>query len=194
MIEQTEKNNSQDMYRSLQARHTTLDAYLAEIGEDAKQFHEEMHDQAEQNTKEALALDALARHLKLGASEDEILDEFKKTGTADPEALMENWRQAGRLSEIREGILRMKASRHAIDTAVIHEPGTLEKEQEKETAKAAKSKSKAKAADKTADKADDWSDAKKPAAKKTTAKKPAAKKAADKDAKADKAPAKKKTA
>ena len=123
--------------------------------------------QAKESSAASLALDALARNLGLAGSEEEIIAEFERSGIADSQKLYSEWKAYGRLPEIREGLLRMKAARHLYDTAEVFDIGA-----KPEPKKAKKSKVKAdnsKAEDVKADskKAED----KKPAVKKPRAKK-----------------------
>jgi FKBP-type peptidyl-prolyl cis-trans isomerase (trigger factor) len=126
MIKQTEQDNYKDLFQSLQNQRVTLDNYLAASGLSPESFRESMHEQARQSAAMALALDALGRHLGLSASDDEIHEEFVRSGAKDPDALLERWRANGRLSEIRQGLIRIKAAKHAYDTAEVFEPGSLE--------------------------------------------------------------------
>jgi trigger factor len=125
LVKQTEKDNYQDFYKMLQKRRMTLDQYLADNEINATEFSAQMKDQADKNARAALALDALARHLGFTVSDEDLLAEFEKSGVSDPKGLYEEWQRQGRLSEIREGILRTRAAQHLIDTAEILEPGSL---------------------------------------------------------------------
>jgi FKBP-type peptidyl-prolyl cis-trans isomerase (trigger factor) len=125
MVRQTEQDNYKDLFQSLQNQRLTLDAYLQANQLTPEAFRDSMHAQAHQSAAIALALDALARHLKLSVSDDELKEEFEGSGAQNSEALLQRWQSSGRLSEIRQGILRMKAARHVQDTAEIQAPGTL---------------------------------------------------------------------
>jgi FKBP-type peptidyl-prolyl cis-trans isomerase (trigger factor) len=125
LIRQTEQDNYRDFFQSLQQQRTTMDAYLETYGYSSEDFRGIMHEQARQSAAMALALDALARHLELVATEEDILEEFANSGAKDPQTLYENWRSNGRLSEIRQGIARMKAYQHILDTVEVFEPGML---------------------------------------------------------------------
>lgn len=153
IVRQTEQDNYKDLFQSLQQQRLTLDAYMESRGYTAETFRESMRQQAEASAAISLALDALAREIGLTATDDEIMEEFEKSGAKEPEKLFEDWRRNGRLSEIRRGILRMKASRHIYDTAEIFEPGTLHpvEEEEEESAKAKPAEEKEQAASGAAD-------------------------------------------
>ncbi|MCL1890926.1 MAG: trigger factor [Coriobacteriia bacterium] len=178
LIKQTEQNNYQDFFKSLQDNHATFDQYLEANKLTSEEFREQMHEQAAQNAASALALDSLARHLEMTVSDEEIYDEFVKSGTEKPEELFKEWQNQGRLSEVREGLLRMKAARHLCETAEIFEPGTLKEEAPAKKKAAKKASDKTAAADKVdkaADKVDKAADKTDKAADKTAAKKAPAK-------------------
>ena len=119
----TEQDMYRDFFSTLQRNNLTFDAYLANANITPAAFREETRKEAVAGTTQALALDALARHLGFEITEEEIREEFSSSGTKDPEALMQQWKDNGRISEIRDGLLRIKASVHVIENAVVFEPG-----------------------------------------------------------------------
>jgi FKBP-type peptidyl-prolyl cis-trans isomerase (trigger factor) len=125
LVRQTEQDNYRDLFNSLQRQHLTLDAYLENYGYTPETFRESMHVQAKNSAAIALALDAWARHNNLTATDEEIVEEFENSGAKDPKKLYEDWRENGRLSEIRQGITRMKASELMNEGVQVFEPGTL---------------------------------------------------------------------
>jgi len=116
---------SQDIYRSifnsLQSQGVTLDVFLSSNNQTPDEFREDVQRQAEENARQAMALDAWARHAGLEASDEDILEEFGSSGVDDPEAVYQSWVDAGRISEIRQGIRRMKASRQLGEEALVVE-------------------------------------------------------------------------
>ena len=66
-----------------------------------------------------------------------------KSGAEDPAALEEEWRAAGRLHLIREGIVRTKAVDNVMETAVVTEYDPSEDEAEDGKAKGGKHAKKA---------------------------------------------------
>ena len=164
LISQTEQDMYRDFFSSLQKNNQTFEGFLEKGDITAEEFRESIKEQATQITAQTLAYDAMARELALEVSDEEIREEFELSGAEDPDALYAQWKENGRLSEIREGLLRMKAARQVNEGAEVFEPGK-------------------KPAPKKA--------AKKPAAKKTAAEKPADEKAAVEKPEAEK-PAEKK--
>ncbi|MBR3384878.1 MAG: hypothetical protein IKG69_06725, partial [Atopobiaceae bacterium] len=61
-----------------------------------------------ERARQSLALDALAKHLNLEATVEEVKEEFAKAG-AEVESLYEQFKKAGNLPAVRESIRRTKA-------------------------------------------------------------------------------------
>ncbi|MDR3036972.1 MAG: hypothetical protein LBU31_00970, partial [Coriobacteriales bacterium] len=123
LVTQTEQGIYRDFFTSLQRSNQSFDAFLASKNTTPEAFREDVKRQAAQVTAQALALDALALHLALEITDEEIRAEFEASGAEDPDALFLQWKGNGRLSEVREGLLRMKAARHLNETAEVFEPG-----------------------------------------------------------------------
>jgi trigger factor len=124
LITQTEQELYRDFFASLQQNNQTFDGFLASAQLTPEEFRKDIKQQATEVTAQTLALDALARQLGLEITDEEIREEFNSSGAEDPETLYQQWEENGRLSEIREGLLRMKAARHLNENAEIFEPGT----------------------------------------------------------------------
>jgi len=125
LVKQTEQDNYRELFQNLQKQRTTLDAYLEMIDLTPESFREDMRAQAEESAAVALALDALALHLEFTATDDEVMEEFEKSGAGDSAKIYESWKINGRLPEIRQGITRMKASKHVFDNVEVFDIGTL---------------------------------------------------------------------
>ncbi|MCL1880410.1 MAG: trigger factor [Actinomycetia bacterium] len=136
VVNDYEQDLYRDIFTNMQKQNTSLEAYLASIGMTPQTFREDVTHQAQAGARQALALDAWARHYNLTATDDEIAAEFKKgiakaDGQQEPneaaedaeraELLIEEWRSSGRLSEIRQGIRRVKASEQLIEQAIVSE-------------------------------------------------------------------------
>ena len=76
----------QNFLSNLAARGMTLDTWLPASGLTMEQFIGDLHKQANDVARESLALDALARELKIEVTEDDINAEFEKAGVKDIEA------------------------------------------------------------------------------------------------------------
>ena len=67
-------------------------------------FIGDLHKQANDVARESLALDALARELKIEVTEDDINAEFEKAGVKDVEASKAEFIADGRMPAVRESI------------------------------------------------------------------------------------------
>ena len=121
MVEEQEQDLLQDFFQQLQRSGQTYDAYLKANDLTAQQLKEDIKLQAADIVKQNLALDAWARHFELECSEGDIQAEFIKADASEWEDLYENWKRAGRLHMVREGVLRNKALENAIASAVVTE-------------------------------------------------------------------------
>ena len=121
MVDEAETNLLQDFFRQLQSQGISFDSYLNQQGLSSDEFKEDVKKQARDMAGQDLALSAWARHFELSATKEEVIDEFEKSGAEDPQGLYENWRQAGRLHLVRDGILRQKALDAIIEGAHVTE-------------------------------------------------------------------------
>ncbi len=163
MCEAAETNLLQELFQQLQASGMSFDAYLEQMGLKADTFKDDIKLQAADTVKQDLALDAWARHFEMTVTDEEVTEEFVKSGVEDPAALEKDWRENGQLHMVREGVLRTKAVKDLMDKAKVTEakPEPKKEESEKKPAKKASSKKAASDADapakktKKAAKADD---------------------------------------
>ena len=139
MVEESETTLLQDFFNQLQRQGLTLDAYLQQAGITSQQFRDDVKLQAADMAKQDLALDAYAAHTGIEATEEDIRDEFVKSGVNDPEAVMEEWRKSGQMYMVRQGVLRQKAAAELIENAVV----TEEKPEEQKSGKHSKADAKA---------------------------------------------------
>ncbi|MCL2150824.1 MAG: trigger factor [Coriobacteriia bacterium] len=121
MITEIAEDVYRDFFLNLQQEGITLDSYLSAIGWTSEQFREDVQSQAETSASQTLALDAWARHVGITTTDEEIRAEFEASGVDDVEGTFQQWIEAGRLSEVRQGILRMKASRQLMEEAIVSE-------------------------------------------------------------------------
>lgn len=119
LCEETETNLLQDFFRRLQAQGMTLDSYLQAQGITSQKFRDDVKEQARDMTKQDMALDAWAKHYDFTVTDEEVSEEFAKSGAQDPAAVEQEWRESGQLYLIRQGILRQKASDDVVAKAEI---------------------------------------------------------------------------
>ena len=130
VLEEAESTLLQDFFNQLQRQGITLDAYMQQQGITSDQFRADVKAQAEDVAKQDLALDSYAAHEGFEVTDDDIRAEFEKSGVADVEGMMEEWRTSGRMYLVRQGILRQKAAQDIVDKANVTEE-TPEKVEEK---------------------------------------------------------------
>ena len=104
-----------DFYNTLQRQGATFDQYLQQQNITKDQFEEDLKLEADEVAKRSLALDALARHLKLEVTDEDIDKEF----AAVESATRKDWEEACRMTELREALLRNKAMEWLLDKAKV---------------------------------------------------------------------------
>lgn len=181
MVESNEADLLKSFFQQLQSQGMSFDVYLMQQGITADQFKEDVKKQSSDIAKQDLALDAWVRHAKMEVTDQELSDEFAKSGAEDPAALEAEWRANGQMHMLRQGILRSRAATEIMDTAIVTEL-TGAKEEEKAEKKPAK-KAAAKKASSEKDEAAGTEEKKAPAKKKASAKKAAEKKSDAEEAK-----------
>ena len=104
---------------TLQRQGMSLDQYLGARGIDMGAFLENLRAQAADRARQSLALDALAKHLGITASEEEVNAEFEKAGVPDVASAIAEWTSDGRIPAIREGLRRTKALNWLVENANV---------------------------------------------------------------------------
>ena len=120
-VEQVFNETAQNFLSQLQAQGLTLDTFLQMRGIQPQDFINDLREQSAERARQSLALDALAEHLGFEATEDDVKAEFEKSGAENPEDLMKQWRDAGRLPAVRESVKRTKALNWLVDNAAVTE-------------------------------------------------------------------------
>lgn len=107
--EQVFNELAQEVLSQLQRQNITLDLFLAARGITADEFVADLHSQAAERARQSLALDAVAAHLGLDASEDDVRKEFENAGVEDVDKSIAQFRSEGQLPALRTSIRRRKA-------------------------------------------------------------------------------------
>ena len=105
----------------LQRQGVTLDQWLQARRIQASDFLNDLNEQATERARESLALDALAKHLDLEASEMDVRSEIEKAGTEDVEAAITQFTRAGQMPALRASIRRRKAVEWLLENANVNE-------------------------------------------------------------------------
>lgn len=103
----------------LQRQGMSLDMYLAARQIKSDEFIDDLRKQADERARQSLALDALARHLDIEATEDDIKGEFENAGVKDVSKSMKEFTEGGQMPAIRESIRRTKAVRWLVENATV---------------------------------------------------------------------------
>ena len=157
LCEAEEQNLLQTFFMQMQQSGLSFDQYLVQNGMTSETFADDLKQQAADVVTQDLALDAWARHADIQITDEEISEEFVKSGAEDPEELEAEWRSSGRMAMLRAGMRRSKAIEQILETLEVTElapgekmPERKPKDDKKGAKKDAKKGSK-KAASKAAD-------------------------------------------
>ena len=125
----------QNFLQSLSARGMSLDQWLQASGLSSEAFIADLHRQADDVARESLALDALARELKVEVTDEDVDKEFEQAGVKDAEARKAQFTAEGRMPAIRDSIRRSKAVDWLVENAKVTEVDEAAKEAEEKAAK-----------------------------------------------------------
>ncbi len=112
---------AQNFLQNLASRGMSLDGWLAANGMSTEQFLSDLHHQADDVARESLALDALAKHLNIEVTEEDVNAEFERAGVKDVEASKAEFVADGRMPAVRESIRRSKAVDSLVENAKVTE-------------------------------------------------------------------------
>ena len=111
----------QTFLQNLSSRGMTLDVWLQASGLTSEAFIADLHRQANDIARESLALDALARHLEIEVSDEDVDKEFVDAGVEDVEASKAQFVADGRMPAVRDSIRRSKAVDWLVENAKVTE-------------------------------------------------------------------------
>lgn len=111
----------QTFLQNLSSRGMTLDVWLQASGLTSEAFIADLHRQANDVARESLALDALARHLEIEVSDEDVHKEFVDAGIEDVEASKAQFVADGRMPAVRDSIRRSKAVDWLVENAKVTE-------------------------------------------------------------------------
>lgn len=111
----------QTFLQNLSSRGMTLDVWLQASGLTSEAFIADLHRQANDVARESLALDALARHLEIEVSVEDVDKEFADAGVEDVEASKAQFVADGRMPAVRDSIRRSKAVDWLVENAKVTE-------------------------------------------------------------------------
>ncbi|WP_273384031.1 trigger factor [Enorma phocaeensis] len=115
------KELGQTFLQNIAARGMNLDQWLQANRITSEQFIADLHHQADDVARESLALDALARHLEIEVTEEDVDKEFENAGVEDAEASKASFIAEGRMPAVRDSIRRSKACDWLVENAQVTE-------------------------------------------------------------------------
>ena len=95
----------------------SLDSYLQMQGASAEDFIADMRAQSDERARQSLALDALAAHLGIEVTDEDLRGEFERAG--DVKAAMDEFYGEGRMPAVRVSIRRTKAVEWLVENATV---------------------------------------------------------------------------
>ena len=120
----------QNFLQNLAQRGMSLDQWLQTNGMTSEQFIADLHHQADDVARESLALDALARELKIEVTDEDVTAEFERAGVDDVEASRAQFLAEGRIPAVRDSIRRSKACDWLVENAKVTEVDETAKDAE----------------------------------------------------------------
>ncbi len=120
LYELTRDDIVHSMQQQLNAQGRTLQDYIQQAGGE-QQFSMQLMMQTREVLVQGFSLDALARHLKLEVTDDDIAETFSMMAPGYEVQARMDFEATGRMYQIYEGALRNKASKWLIDNAEIEE-------------------------------------------------------------------------
>ncbi|MCL1879062.1 MAG: hypothetical protein FWF71_00290 [Actinomycetia bacterium] len=103
----------------LDARNMSLEEHAASQGMTVEQFNTRMMTQIRETSKQGFCLDALARHLELEITDEDIETVFGQMAPDHEQEARQEFEATGRMYLIREAAMRNKANKWLVDTAKI---------------------------------------------------------------------------
>ena len=134
LIEYSGREVLNNLQMQMQQQGIRFEQYLQQVNMDEQTFVTNVMTQAHETLKESLALDALARHLKLSVEDDDYEAILQIMAPEHEEEALEGILETGYLYRLREDALRAKASKWLMDTAVVEVAELAEPEEPTESA------------------------------------------------------------
>lgn len=121
-VKQVHDEIARQFLQDLQAQGQTVDSFLQMRHITMAQLMADMQEQAAEHASQSIALDALARHLDLQLTEDEVKTEFADVyGVKDVDKVMADFKKNGQMPAVRQTIRRSRAVKWLLDTAEVTE-------------------------------------------------------------------------
>ena len=119
LYEITREEIMDNIQQSLQARGKTIKDMINEQGGGEQQFSMELMLQTREVLTQSFTLDALARHLKLEVTDEDIAEVFRVMAPGYEQQARMEFELTGRMYQIAEGAMRNKANKWLVETAEV---------------------------------------------------------------------------
>ncbi|MDR2035738.1 MAG: hypothetical protein LBP91_03585 [Coriobacteriales bacterium] len=119
IYESTRSEMLANMTAQLKQQGMTLQHYLQSVGMDMQQFDMNLMIQVRETLRQGFALDALARHLKLTLSEEDLADTLTRMSPGNEERLRAELEGSGRSYILTEAATRTKANKWLVENATF---------------------------------------------------------------------------
>ncbi|MCL1846972.1 MAG: hypothetical protein FWF91_03285 [Coriobacteriia bacterium] len=119
LYELTREDIMSNMQQALQAQGKSLRDFIQEQGGGDQQFSMQLMMQTREVLTQGFSLDALARHLKLEVTDQDIEDTFHAMAPGYERQARMEFEMTGRMYQIEEGALRNKANKWLVENAEI---------------------------------------------------------------------------
>lgn len=122
-VDEVFQENARMFMNNLQAQGQTVDSFIQMRGIKMEQLLDDMKKQAAEQALQGLALDALAKELKIQTTDDDVKEEFAGVYKSDKERdrALEEFVRSGRVPAIKEAIKRQRALKWLVDNAQVTE-------------------------------------------------------------------------
>jgi trigger factor len=108
-----------DLTQSIQQQGMTLQEFMKQQGMEEQQFSMQMMMEVRETLRQGFSLDALARHLGLTVTDEDINDTLTRMAPGREEQVRREFEGTGRMYMLREAAMRTKANKWLYDTATF---------------------------------------------------------------------------
>lgn len=119
IYEHTRADMMANLQEQIKQQGMTFEQYLASMGMDEQAFGMSFMMQVRETLRQSFALDALARHLKLKVTEEDIADTLTRMAPGNEDRARADIEGSGRTYLLNEATLRTKANKWLVETAII---------------------------------------------------------------------------
>jgi trigger factor len=119
LYELTCNSIAQSLQQNLREQGRTLEEFIRQQAGDEQQFSLQLMAQAREMLAQGFSLDALARHLKLEITDEDIAETFRLMAPGHEKEAQMEFELTGRMYQVHEGALRNKANKWLLENAEI---------------------------------------------------------------------------